>query len=221
MELWRGKFFSMRRNRSAILIIGTILSLAIIGIALYIRLFIHVDQASTNPTVQKIAASIPTLRAEVKKRPDDAVARYNLAVAYYATSDIKKAIDEYRHAVSLDPQNSLYHNNLGNAYRDNRQYADAKTEYTKAVEANDKDKTAYINLANLQLYYLDDTAGALATYDKAATHIDKPYDIMLLKGLAYEKAGQKDKAEDTYKQILQLDANNTPARNNLDRLNAR
>jgi tetratricopeptide (TPR) repeat protein len=205
------------------MVVGAAFLVSAVSIALLMQLHsrLNSNKTSDNPTVQKIAANIPSLESAVKKNPNDPIARYNLGVAYYATSNPKKAIDEYRRAISLDPHNALYHNNLGNAYRDTRQYADAKAEYQKAITANDKDKTAYINLANLQLYYLNDTQGALATYDKAITRIDKPHDIMLLKGLAHEKAGNKDKAIEVYRQILQQDSNYAPARNNLDRLNAR
>jgi tetratricopeptide (TPR) repeat protein len=197
-----------------------------IGVAAFILLltiilFVNKDEEepkSSNPIVADYQQQLPDLEKKAADNPDDPKAQYDYAVALYATGDIEKAKDQYEKAAELDKNNASLQNNLGNAYRDLEEYEQAVESYKQAIAVDAKFLNAYMNLASLYLYTLDQPDKAIKTYQDALKNMPDNQEVQVLLGMAYEKSGEKTKAKETYQDVLEANPNNTAAQAGLKRV---
>lgn len=201
------------------MMVGGMVALLIIGSVSW-RLTHHAkpQKVSTNPVVANYQKQLPALADAVKKSGNDPQARYNYAVALYATGDVAKAKDQYEAEAKLSQNDPTLENNLGNVYRDLGNYQKAVDAYQKSVRLDPKAVNAYINLANLYLYTLNQKDLAVKTYQDALRNLPGNQDLQVLLGIAYEQSGDKDNARSTYQQVLGQNANNAAAQAGLKRV---
>lgn len=209
------------RKRPWVAVIAAVLIVAVVAGLIF---FIQRDhkQATTpsdNPVVAEYQKQLPSLKASVDKSPNDTTARKNYAVALYATGDLNGAKTQYEKVVSLNSKDSVAWNNLGNTYRDLNKTSEAVNAYNKAIDSDPKAINSYVNLANLQLYTLNKSNDAIATYRKAQSALPDNQQITLLLALAYEQAGDKTDAKQTLQNLLAQHSDNVAAKANLDRIN--
>ncbi len=66
--------------------------------------------------VATYAGEIEDAKEEVRNNPDDAVAHYNLGLAYRESGKNKEAIESYKQAIRNNPDDAMAHFGLGLAY---------------------------------------------------------------------------------------------------------
>ncbi|HEX8289316.1 MAG TPA: tetratricopeptide repeat protein [Pyrinomonadaceae bacterium] len=100
-----------------------------------------------------------------------------------------------------------------------KQFDLAVVEYSKAIELNAKDPQTFLNrglaLINQKNYDL-----AVADFDKAIELNPKESMTYFNRGDLHEKMGSVEKALSDYQKAFELDANNEPAKANMERLQA-
>lgn len=207
-----------KRRLMLALIIWAVLTLMIGLLIARQRSEDHKKEAQKNPIISSYQKQLPALADEVKKNTDDPKARQNYAVALYATGDLGKAKEQYESGVKLAPQDATLRNNLGNTYRDLGDYKKAVAAYQKSIELSPKQTTAYINLANLYLYTLNKKDLAIKTYQDGMANSPDNQDMQVLLGIAYEQAGDKDSARQTFQNVLDKNSQNTAAQAGLKRV---
>lgn len=209
--LWRSKWF-----------IVSAAAMAVIAVAGSIWLWVSFTDGSKSKTLSGVAkeyqAKLPELKKAVAKNPKSATAHKDYAVALYATGDFSAARDQYEQVVKLDDKDAVAFNNLGNTYRDLGRYDDAVQAYQKSLALAPKSINTYANLANVQLYSLNKSDDAIATYRSGLKQLPDNPELQLLLAIAYEQADQPDKAAATYKDILSHDPKNKAAKAGLERL---
>jgi len=93
--------------------------------------------------------------------PTNALAYYNLGVAFSMLGKNNEAVDSYKKAIEMDPTNALAYNNLGVALINFDSFDETVTSYHKAIELDHNVRNTYENFKWLLLNKLK-TAGRLA-----------------------------------------------------------
>jgi len=173
---------------------------------------------SKNPVIANYQKQLPALADAVKKNSNDPQARYDYAVALYATGDTAKAKDQYEADLKINPNNAVLQNNLGNVYRDLGEYQQSIDAYQKAISIDSKSVNPYINLANLYIYTLNKKDLGVKTFQQALQNLPGNQTIEVLLGVAYEQTGDKDSAQQAYNTVLAADPSNVAAQAGLKRV---
>lgn len=112
-------------------------------------------------------AKAQTLLEEADKiRPDDADITGKLAFMLAQNGHDAKAVETYRHAISLDGKNDQYHTALASLYRKKGMVQEAKNHYETALGIDPDYEITYYNYGNL-LLDMGDTEEAKKMYEKA------------------------------------------------------
>ena len=207
-----------RHPRRSLLVVFVVLVLIGAGITLWATLRSKPQKISSNPVVAGYQRQLPALKQAVQKDGNDPQARYNYAVALYATKDVAGAKDQYVAEAKLTPNDPALENNLGNVYRDLADYKRAVDAYQKAIRLDPKASNSYINLASLYLYTLNQKDLAIKTYQDGLRNLPGNQDLEVLLGIAYEQSGDKSNARTTYQQVLNQNSNNATAKAGLKRI---
>jgi Flp pilus assembly protein TadD len=105
-------------------------------------------------------------RLVLKRDPDNAQARNNLATCLKRQGQLAQAIEEYKRAVDANPQVAEVHNNLGLAYMAENDFKQALPEFYQAIKYKSDYAQAYYNLAEL-LAKTNNFEGAVENYQQA------------------------------------------------------
>lgn len=111
--------------------------------------------------VESLKARIERCRARVEKKPDSAVAHYNLGLAYTQRGYVDRAEAEYLRAVELDPTLGEAWINLGGARLLKWDFEGALEAVKRGVELRDDLPIAHYNLGQAYLY-MGDAEGVVA-----------------------------------------------------------
>lgn len=162
----------------------------------------HVDEA------------IALLDGQLRKSPDDAVARNLLCRAYFSLGDWDRGISNCEKAVSLDPDNSQFHLWLGRIYGEKADKSGFMTaaglakrvvrEFEAAVHLNPKNVDARTDLAE---FYLEAPGIVGGGRDKAEAQANTlmtldPGSANWVKARLAEKHKDYDTAEVDYKAVI-------------------
>lgn len=116
-------------------------------------------------------------------------------------------------------QDFAFFQKRANTHLFNGEYGLAVAEFNKVIELNSKDASIYLNrglaFLNQKNYDL-----AINDYDKAIELSPKESKMYFNRADLHEKMGNPQKAVSDYQKALELDANNEPAKTNLQRLQA-
>ena len=115
------------------------------------------------------------------------------------------------------PPDSAFYQKRANTHLLNKEYDLAIAELNKAAELNPNDASTYLNRGFAFLNQKNHDR-ALADYDKAIDLNPKESMIYFNRGDLHEKMGNPQKAIVDYQKAFELDANNEPAKTNLQRL---
>lgn len=139
-------------------------------------------------------------------------------IAQYATGDQVGAIETYTKQIAKDDKNIIAHSGLANALRDQKKFDQAILEYKKVIELAPTDISAYVNLASMYQYQLNQKDKAIETYNQGIEKNPKSTDLLILEALAYEQNSDTANAKKTYEKVLATDENNAAAKAALERL---
>ncbi len=114
---------------------------------------------------------------------------------------------------------AAFYQNRANANFVMGEYDTAIADYNKAIELNSKDSTIYFSRALAHFNNKNFTL-AIADLDKVVELDPKEAMAHFKRGAALEKVGNFEKALSDYQKAIELDADNEPAKNALQRLQA-
>ncbi|MEG4282751.1 tetratricopeptide repeat protein [Microcoleus sp. A006_D1] len=115
---------------------------------------------------------------------------FNSGLAKSEAGDIPGAIADYTAAIRINPNYAKAYNKRGIIHgRNLKDYRAAKADFDRAIEINPNYGDAYYNRAKVR-YFLEDKAGAIADYQKAAE--------------LYQKEGKTEDYQDAMKHLQRL-----------------
>lgn len=141
-------------------------------------------------------------------------------ISNYAIQDFSESEKSYNQILKSTPGDYQALNNLGNIYRDQGEYDKAKEYYLKALAIDPKSAATYNNLSLVyrmqgktdeEIKLLEDAIGKIENKDDKIS-------FYLALGYLYKNNGQKDKAMEVYNKILELDPENSQAKDALVKL---
>jgi Tfp pilus assembly protein PilF len=107
----------------------------------------------------------------------------------------------FERATKADPTNASYWTNLGNARRALNDPAGAEFAYRKALEVDASFADALNGLGTL-LVQSKRPADAVPLFERAVQNDPDFHEARLNLGIAYQESGQREKAAETYREIL-------------------
>ncbi len=137
--------------------------------------------------------------------------------------DFDKALADYTEAIRLDPQNAMSYSGRGQVYADRAEFVSedqadsmlnkAIADYSEAIKLDPKDSGgAYMRLAHAYTFkgeydHKNHWGEVIANYSEAIrleTRPDLLASFYSMRGSAYSKNGEQDKAEQDYARAHQL-----------------
>lgn len=160
------------------------------------------------------AKAVESLQKALELNPNSAIALSNLGFAHSCMQQYKEGIYYGEKAVALDTTFLLAKNNL----------AWAKTEYQKMLNAlaeieqisEDKRDIPYYTSYGLLLLRLEEYAKSVEIWNKMLTIEPKNGVALTNKGVAYMSLYEYDKAIQSFQQVVDNNANDQFAKNNLN-----
>ena len=117
------------------------------------------------------AERIRACKQTLRRNPDDAVAHFNLGLAYGTLDRHKETLRAYKQAIRIDPENSGAYNNLGVTCGKLGRHTEAIGAYKEAIRIKPDHAKAHFNLG-LAYLVVDDKGSALEQY-KIVKELDK------------------------------------------------
>lgn len=176
------------------------------------------QEPTINPVLADYRERLPQLQERARRSPREAAARREYAVALYATGQLEESKKEYLETVKLQPNDAELFNNLGNVHRDLGEYQAAQDAYRRSIDLQPKQTNAYLNLAHLYAYSLQQPAQGASVLREALDQDAQNVALRLQLAGLYEMMQDKPAARGAYEEVLKLDPQSTAASAALERL---
>jgi tetratricopeptide (TPR) repeat protein len=167
--------------------------------------------------LDKNEEAIKALRHSLDLKPDDINAIGTLALTLDGLHRYQESDSLYELALRLDPQSHLVLNNYGYSLAERGLQLDRALQMSLKAVAADPENASYLDTAGW-VYF------RLAKYDDARAYIEKAIAAGGASATVYEhmgdiqfKLGQKQKAEEFWKQALQMNVNNQSLKDKIAR----
>lgn len=164
----------------------------------------------------QIEDAIAEFEEAIRLDPDNALAHFNLGVAYQYQGKLDQAVAEYQEAISIDPDYAEAHNNLGIAYDDQGKPDEAIAEYQEAIRINPDYALAHYNLA-LAYYAQGKPDEAIAAYKEVIRVDPDSADAHYNLGITYYDQGKLDEAIAAWQEAIRIEPEDSMTHNNLGR----
>lgn len=150
-----------------------------------------------------------------KTSPSSHNTHNNLGDVYARHGDLKLAAGEFKKAIEIKPDYPPAYHNLANVYQSMGKIDEAADYYQKAIKLDPNLWQSYQNLGTI--CYSQRKFDLAAQYFEKAVSINNA-DIALHNnlGIIYGALGSIDKAKRQFEIVLQLDPNNSNARQNIE-----
>src|SRR5262245_54765001 len=125
--------------------------------------------------------AVAQFKQALERDPNFAVARINLALAYYYLNDSRAAVEEARAGVKLAPDNPNAHYALAAALRNEKLYDEALAEFNKVLSIDPRDSATNIQIGQLHAQK-QQYPQAIAAFQRAID--SEPYNATAVYSLA-------------------------------------
>lgn len=193
------------------------LLLSTVLISLSVGYFISSKFIWKNETEIKLAERLEKYEGMVAANPNDTEARAELGFTFFLKEDYKKAIKQYKTAISLNKDYYPAHINLAITYYQIGEVQNALEEATISEQLAPRDYKA--KLIKGRCYrslkmYSDSKEALIAAQNLASGNVEVIYEI----GCLAEDQGKKKEAEEIFREALSYDPKYKEAREALDRV---
>jgi len=166
---------------------------------------IHMDLALNYEKVRYYDSAISHFKKVIQLDEKRSEAHLGLGMIYKKMNRLEDAFAPLEKALELNPKNTEAYYHLGNIYEELREFAKAAEKYKTYLSLEPEITwTGYLRLglSYLELGQFEDAVSALKEAAK-----EKPDDVKIHYNLAeaFQKAGQYEKAQETYEHLAQID----------------
>jgi tetratricopeptide (TPR) repeat protein len=149
--------------------------------------------------------AVKEFKQALERDPNFAVARINLALAYYYLNDSRAAVEEARAGVKLAPDNPNAHYALAVALRNEKLYDEALAEFNKVLSIDPRDSATNIQIGQLHAQK-QQYPQAIAAFRRAIE--SEPYNATAVYSLAQalNRSGQAAEGRKNFDRFQQLQA---------------
>ena len=171
---------------------------------------INIDIAVEHQNLGEWRKAISVLKDAIYKNPSSDPALYELAFCFDKAESMKEGVEFYTEYINEYPYSKTAWYNLGNMYHRVGKIKDAVTSYDFCIAIDKNYIRAYHQKAEA-LTSGEHFAEAYEAYKEVLSVEAKSSYILCNMGECMERLGEIDKAEDYYKQSLELDPEYTDA----------
>ena len=150
--------------------------------------------------------------------PDLATAHNNLGLIYSNQNDLEKAHFHLNRAIQIIPDYAEAHHNHGSIYLENRQVKEAREHFLKALSIRPELNPTRLSLAKTEMA-LRNFGTAIEQLQTLRTNHYEPEETLILLAGAYLFSGDKEKAINSYRELLAFNPRSMDALYGLGLLN--
>jgi tetratricopeptide (TPR) repeat protein len=149
--------------------------------------------------------AVKQFKQALERDPNFALARVNLALAYYYLNDSRSAVEEARAGAKLAPDNPTAHYALAVALRNEKLYDEALAEFNKVLSIDPRDSATNIQIGQLHAQK-QQYPQAIAAFQRAIE--SEPYNATAVYSLAQalNRSGQAAEGRKNFDRFQQLQA---------------
>jgi tetratricopeptide (TPR) repeat protein len=168
---------------------------------------------------EEFTNAISVLDESTKTGVHDDIVYYNAGLAYHqygttfiggnfeeARKNFLKAVEHYDKAFSLNPQNANALSNKSNTLLFLRNKKGAKDAIENAIKISSDDDIIWYNKGIVH-FNLNEWQDAIFAFDKTTSINEKYIHAWFYKAVCYAKLGNEDKAQESLRNVSQLDPN--------------
>lgn len=169
---------------------------------------------------EEIPEDVKAAYETLKDDPSDINAYMKIALWKRDSGDLEEALRLYEKALEVKPDDTLLLMNIADLYTRNEQYPEAAGSYWKVMQTNPKWLAAYRSLSDLYRYQMPERQIEIPSILKKGLEVNPEYELYFVGPLAiyYKDFGPKEEAIRWYERLLELDPENTTAKNELEEL---
>ncbi|MBI5071365.1 tetratricopeptide repeat protein [Candidatus Falkowbacteria bacterium] len=169
---------------------------------------------------EELPADIQAAYDTLKNDPSDTSAYIKIAAWKKDNGKLEDAIKLYESALEVKPDDTLLLMNIAELYTRNEQYAEAAGAYVKVMESDPKWLAAYRSLADLYRYQMPERKIEIPSILKRGLEANSENELYFVGPLAiyYKDFGPEEEAIRWYERLIELDPENTTAKNELEEL---
>ena len=187
--------------RAAVLMLGAAL---VVGSGYWLRYsreyVVHYQHGSDLMGQGKFDDAIVELEKAVRMKPDNSMARIELAYAYQVKSEFSKSEAELKRVLEQDPKQEMALYSLGSLYFEQKRNSEAKTLFTRLLTLNPRNANAHYGLAQVAVFGDSDCETALREY-KAVAQLEDDFDPTFAMAQCYTKVKRYDDAIAALQQV--------------------
>ena len=166
------------------------------------------------------ATSIKSFQITTEIDPEYFKAYEELGIIYSAQKN-RVALDYFKNALKLNPKSIEVMYAVGLFYQEIGEYQKAIETYQNILKINMKYSNAYYNIGFIYFNYLNDNKKSLAAFTDAARNDSTYAEAYYMRGLTFERIGDKKNAYMDFQKTLQLNSNFPLAVDALNRLESK
>lgn len=160
-------------------------------------------EALTLASAGSLEQSIEFFQEAVEAQPDDAERRETFAKILYRVDEYDKSAEQAKRAVEIDPSRIESHMVLFNIADADGDYQTARTQLAAARKASPEDTRLLLREAYVAKR-LDDTAGAIAAYERVTEIDPENGEAWLELGQMHDDAGNSGAAAKAYAKVVEI-----------------
>ncbi len=172
------------------------------------------DSGNAEGAQQFFAEAVANVRKVLAADPQNLPAYNNLALIYYELGRYQLAEMVSLTAMDFKDKDAAVHNNLGLIYLKLNRVIDATQQFQLAIEIDPDYVEALTNLGAITINFRD-YKSSYDYFDRAAKLKPLSPWVLISRSVAARGLGDYDKAEQGYRQVLELDPDNLEALYNL------
>ena len=183
--------------------------------------FAMVEHAKILFRKKDYAGALAVLQRRIPLDPPSGEAYYYMGLCYKELRQYPEALAGLRQAASIDTGRADRFFWLGILYAQQDSVAQAKQALSRTVELDSTSKNSGVAHRQLGFYRLleKDWEGAIPKLSKAVALNDQDVQAWVWLGQAHQNAGNRSKATECYKRVLEIDPKQVDAKKGLEILN--
>jgi len=179
------------------------------------------ENAKNHPKSEELLARIKEREQMLYdgNQDNDREAYEGIAFDMRQLGDYEGAIRGYWASIAVYEDNAISYRNLATSYKETGQYEKAEAAYKKTIELDLRDTSSYRNLADFYLYSMPDKKGKITSVmGEGLKRLPNHPDLLSYLAVFYQNEGEKEKAIEYYKKLLEVSPANESARSELNKL---
>jgi tetratricopeptide (TPR) repeat protein len=154
-------------------------------------------------------SAVSTYNKIIQLNPNLDIAHYGLGLVYVKMMKWEEAIPPLKKAIQLNSENTEAYSQIGKAYQELRKFNEAAEAYKKYLDTNPQQSGEVYKQLGVCQMELEQYQDAVVSFQEASKQFTQDINLIYKLAQAHEKAGDIEKAAETYFRLAELSPEDT------------